>query len=90
MAIEVAAEKALLKSHYKAKLLSDKKISLGRYSGRLMTFSGVDDGRKLYIQVLTIRRGAVAYFIEMFSDTGTEADDRKLFYRMYKTFKPTS
>jgi hypothetical protein len=26
----------------------------------------------------------------MFSDTGTEADDRKLFYRMYKTFKATS
>jgi hypothetical protein len=86
----VAAEKALLKSHYKAKQLSDKKISLGSYSGRLMTFSGVDDGRKLYIQNLTIRRGAVAYFIEMFSDAGTEADDRKLFYRMYKTFKPTS
>jgi hypothetical protein len=86
----VAAEKALLKSHYKAKQLSDKKISLGSYSGRLMTFSGVDDGRKLYIQVLTIKRAAAAYFIEMFSDAGTEADDRKQFYRMYKTFKPTS
>jgi hypothetical protein len=86
----VATEKALLKSHYKAKQISDKKISLGSYSGRSMTFSGVDDGRKLYIQVLTIRRGAVAYFIEMFSDAGNEADDKKLFYRMYKTFKPTS
>jgi hypothetical protein len=86
----VADEKALLKSHYKAKLLTDKKISLGSYSGRLLTLSGVSDGRKLYMQVIVIRRSAVAYFIEMFSDTGAEADDRKLFYRMYKTFKPTS
>jgi hypothetical protein len=86
----VADEKALLKSHYKAKLLTDKKISLGSYSGRLLTLSGVSDGRKLYMQIIIVKRSAVAYFIEMFSDTGTEADDRKLFYRMYKTFKATS
>jgi hypothetical protein len=86
----VADEKAFLRSHYKAKALSDKKISLGSYSGRLVTFSGVSDGRKLYMQVIIIKRSAVAYFIEMYSDTGTQPDDRKLFYRMYKTFKVTS
>jgi hypothetical protein len=86
----IADEKALLKSHYKAKLLTDKKISLGSYSGRIMTFSGVSDGRKLYLQVIIIKKGAVGYFIEMFSDIGNEAEDRKLFYRMYKSFKPTS
>ena len=86
----VADEKALLKSHYKAKLLTDKKISLGSYSGRILTFNGVSDGRKLYLQIIVIKRGAVGYFIEMFSDRGNEAADRKLFYRMYKSFKPTS
>ena len=86
----IADEKALLKSHYKAKLLSDKKIALGSYSGRLLTFSGVSEGRKLYLQVIIIKRGAAGYFIEMFSDIGNQPEDRKLFYRMYKTFKPTS
>jgi hypothetical protein len=86
----VADEKALLKSHYKAKLLTDKKITLGSYSGRILTFNGVSDGRKLYLQIIVIKRGAVGYFIEMFSDRGNEAADRKLFYRMYKSFKPTS
>jgi hypothetical protein len=86
----VSDEKALLKSHYKAKLLTDKKITLGSYSGRILTFTGVSDGRKLYLQIIIIKRGAVAYFIEMFSDIGNEAADRKLFYRMYKSFKPTS
>lgn len=84
----VAHEKAIFKSHYKAKLLSDKKVIVGSYSGRLLTFSGVNDGRKLYIQVVIIKRGAVGYFIEMFSDPGTEAADRKLFLRMYNSFKP--
>jgi hypothetical protein len=86
----IADEKALLKSHYKAKLLSDKKIALGSYSGRLLTFSGVSEGRKLYLQVIIVKRGAAGYFIEMFSDIGNQPEDRKLFYRMYKTFKPTS
>jgi hypothetical protein len=84
----VAHEKALFKSHYKAKVLTDKKVNVGAYSGRLVTFSGVNDGRKLYIQVVIIKRGAVGYFIEMFSDPGQEAADRKLFLRMYNSFKP--
>lgn len=84
----VAHEKALFKSHYKAKVLTDKKVIVGSYSGRLVTFSGVNDGRKLYIQVVIIKRGAVGYFIEMFSDPGQEAADRKLFLRMYNSFKP--
>jgi hypothetical protein len=84
----VAHEKATLKSHYRAKILSDRKVSVGSYSGRLVTATGVSDGRKLYIQVVIIKRGAVGYFIEMFSDRGTEAADRKLFLRMYNSFKP--
>lgn len=86
----VTQEKALLKSHYKAKPLTDKRVSVGSYSGRLLTFTGVNEGRKLYMQVLILKRGAVGYFVEMFSDTGTQPADRKLFQKMYRTFKPTS
>jgi len=89
LAATVAHEKALIKSHYAGKLLSDKRISVGSYSGRLLTFNGSLDGRKLYIQVVVIKRGAVGYFVEMFSDRGTEAADRKLFLRMYNSFRPT-
>jgi hypothetical protein len=85
----VAQEKALFKSHYSAKLLSDTRISIGSYSGRLLTFTGSNDGRKFYMQVVVIKRGAVGYFIEMFSDPGAEAADRRLFLRIYNSFKPT-
>ena len=84
----VAQEKALYRSHYKAKLLTDKTVHVGAYSGRILTFNGVNDGRKFYIQVVIIKRGNVGYFIEMFSDRGHEAADRKLFLRIYNSFKP--
>lgn len=84
----VAQEKALYKSHYKATLLTDKVVHVGAYTGRILTFNGVNDGRKFYIQVVIIKRGKVGYFIEMFSDRGHEAADRKLFLRIYNSFKP--
>ena len=84
----VAQEKALYKSHYKAKLLTDKVVHVGAYSGRILTFNGVNDGRNFYIQVVIIKRGKVGYFIEMWSNPGAEAADRKLFLRIYNSFKP--
>ena len=86
----VDQEKAYYKSHYKAKLVSDKKVHVGSLSGRLLTFNGVDDGRKVRIQHLIIARGKVGYFVTMYSDPGNEAADAKLFLRMYNSFKPTS
>ena len=82
-------EKAYYKSHFKAKLVSDKKVHVGSLSGRLLTFNGSDDGQKLRIQHLVIARGAVGYFITMYSDPGNEAADAKLFLRMYNSFKPS-
>ena len=86
----VDQEKAYYKSHYKAKLVSDKKVHVGSLSGRLLTFNGSDDGQKVRIQHLIIARGKVGYFVTMFSDPGNEKADAKLFLRMYNSFKPTS
>lgn len=83
-------QKAFYKSHFKAKLISDKKVSVGSLSGRLLTFNGSEDGRKYRIQHLIIARGKVGYFVTMFSDPGAEKADAKLFLRMYNSFKPTS
>jgi hypothetical protein len=86
----VDAQKAYIRSHYKAKLVSDKVVHVGSLSGRLLTFNGSDDGRKFRIQHLIIARGKVGYLITMFSDRGSEKADAKLFLRMYNSFKPTS
>jgi hypothetical protein len=81
---------ATFKSHYKAKLLSNKRVTLRGWKGRLLTFNGRDDGRKIYIQHLVIAKGRVGYIIEMFSDRGSAKPDKALFKKIYKTFKPRS
>ena len=86
----VSREIALFKSHYKTKVLTNKVAHVGAYSGRIITMTGTNSGRKFYIQVLIIKRGAVGYFLEMWSDPGHEGADRKLFLRMYTSFKPQS
>ena len=85
----VDRERAYFKSHYAAKVVSDKRISVGKLSGRLLVFNGTDDGQKLRIQHLIIARGKVGYFLTMWSDRGTEKADAKLFARMYNSFSPS-
>jgi hypothetical protein len=84
----VSQEIALMKSHYKAKLLTNKLVHVGAYSGKILTFTATDNSRKFYVQIVIIKRGAVGYFIDMWSDPGNEAADRKLFLRIYNSFKP--
>jgi hypothetical protein len=84
----VSQEIALMKSHYKAKLLTNQVVHIGAYSGKILTFNATDNGRKYYVQIVIIKRGAVGYFIDMWSDPGAEAADRKLFLRIYNSFKP--
>ena len=84
----VSSEIAYYKSHYKAKLLTNKLVHVGAYSGKSLTFTGSSNGRKFYMQVVIVKRGKVGYFIEMWSDPGAESADRKLFLRMYNSFKP--
>jgi hypothetical protein len=86
----VASQKATIKSHFKATLLSDKVVHVGSLTGHLLTFNGSLDGRKFRIQHLIIAHGKVGYLITMFSDRGAEKADAKLFLRMYNSFKPLS
>jgi hypothetical protein len=87
LARTVSSRVAYMKSHYKAKLLTKKTIRLAGYSGRILTFNATDSGRKVYIQVIILARGRVGYFIDMWTDRGTEAADRALFKKIYKTWK---
>jgi PsbP-like protein len=80
---------ATIKSHFKAKLLSNKKITLRGWPGRLLTYNGTDNGRKVFIQEVVLAKGHAAYFIDMFTDQGTAAADKALFKTIYKTWKAT-
>jgi len=89
--LTVSHETAYYKTHYKAKLLSNKAISLaGGFSGRILTFSGVDNGLKETIQVVIVAKGKVGYFIDLFADQTTEQADKALFKTMYRSWRPTS
>ena len=77
------------KSHYKAKLLSNKPIKLAGWSGRLVTLKGVIDGRKVLIQEIILGKGRVAYFLDMFGDLDQAVPDKALFKKIYKTWRPT-
>jgi hypothetical protein len=88
--LTVTHDKATFKSHYKAKLLSSKKVTVNGWPGRLLTFDGSENGRKLFIQHLILGKGKVGYFVDMFSDRGQATADTALFKQIYKTFKPKS
>lgn len=86
----VSGEISYMKSHYKAKLVSNSGIRLANnYSGRLLTFSGVDEGLNVTIQEVVVAKGSVGYFISMFADRATAAADRQLFRKIYLTWRPT-
>jgi len=86
----VTHDVATFKRLYKAKLLTNKAITVNRWPGRLLTFTGFDAGRDVYIQHLVLGKGKVGYFVDMFSDRGAAPSDRALFKQLYTTFKPKS
>ncbi len=88
LALTVTHAIATIKKRYQAKLVSSVKARQGGYPGRLLTFTGTDNGRDVYIQELILAKGKVAYFVDMFSDTGNAKADNALFKTIYKTFKP--
>jgi hypothetical protein len=86
----VSSETAFMKSHFKAKRLTNKPIRLAKgYTGRILTFNATTHGRKVYVQVIIVGKGRVAYFIQMWTDRGDEKADRAFFKQFYKTWKPT-
>ena len=79
---------AYFKSHYKARLVSNTRVRVAGWPGRLMIFRGSQSGRALYIQHLILAKGRVGYIIDMYSDRGHDAADKVLFRKMYTTLKP--
>ena len=89
MSLTVAHEIAYNKSHYKAKLVSNKPVKLRGYSGRLLTFNGVDNGLKVQLQRLILGKGQVGYFLTMWGNRDAAVADQALFKKIYKTWRPT-
>jgi hypothetical protein len=85
----VTAQIAYYKSHYKAKLVSNAYIKLAGYTGRLLTFSGVDNGAKVIIKEAIIGKGRAGYFLTMYGEPASAEADRDLFKKMYLTWRPT-
>ena len=85
----VSGQNALMKSHYKGKVLTNKPIKLaGGYRGRIVTYNVTNDGRKMYVQIVMVGKGRAGYFIEMWTDRGNEKADRALFKKIYSTWRP--
>ena len=89
ISLTVSHDIAYTKSHYKAKLKSNKAISLHGYAGRILVFEGVDQGVKIRIEEVIIGRGRVGFFLTLFAERTTAAADHATFKRMYLSWKPT-
>jgi hypothetical protein len=76
------------KSHYKAKVVANKPIKLGGWSGRLLIFSGVDNGVRKQFQTAYVAKGRVGYFVDMEGLLETAKADKALFKKIYLTFRP--
>ena len=84
------AEIAYYKSHYDAKVLSNKKAKVAGLPGRLIKMTGKVDGLETYFQVLLVAKGRMEYRFDWESPDGDRDADKALFERMYKSFKPKS
>jgi PsbP-like protein len=84
------AQIAYYKSHYDAKVLSNKKARVAGWNGRLIKMVGTEDGVETYYQLLLLAKGRVGYFLDWRSDDDDRDADKALFERMYKSFKPKS
>ena len=89
ISLTVSHDIAYTKSHYKAKLKSNKAISLHGYAGRILVFEGVDQGVKVRIEEVIIGKGRVGYFLTLFAERTTAAADHATFKTMYLSWKPT-
>jgi hypothetical protein len=89
VSLTVTHDIAFNKSHYKAKLKSNKAIRLHGYSGRILVFEGTDNGLKVRIEQIIIAKGKVGYFLSLFADRTTAVADHATFKKMYQSWKPT-
>lgn len=88
VSLTVTHDIAYYKSHFHAKVVYNKAIKVAGWSGRLMMFSGVHDGRKVLFQHLILAKGRAGYLIDMDGDLDAAAADKALFKKIYLTFRP--
>ena len=89
VSLTVSRDTAYYKSHYRAKLLSNKSIKLDGWSGRILMFKGRHDGRTILFQHIILAKGHVGYFIDMEGDYETATPDKATFKAIYKTWRST-
>jgi hypothetical protein len=83
-----AFEVAYLKSHYAARLVSNRSIKLAGFPGRLIRLQGKDNGVDVTIQELVLVRGGVGYYISLYAERESFATDATTFETMYRTWRP--
>lgn len=81
-------EVAYLKSHYGAKLISNKAIKLAGFPGRLLTMDGKENGVLVRIVEVVLVKGRVAYYISQFGERALAASDVGTFQTMYESWRP--
>jgi hypothetical protein len=89
ISLSVTSDVAYYKSHYKAKVISNKAIKLKGWSGRIITYKGKRSGVNLIIKRIILAKGNVGYFLSMNGEAATADADKALFKKMYRTFRPT-
>jgi hypothetical protein len=88
VSLTVSEDIAYYKSHYKAKLSSNKAIRLAGWSGRILIFTGVDSGQKVLIQRIVLAKGSAGYLMTMWSDIEGASTTRALYKKIYLTWRP--
>jgi hypothetical protein len=80
---------ATTKSHYHAKVVSNKSIRLaGGYSGKIVVYAGTDHGLKITIRRIFVAKGRVGYFLDLFGDSTDATADAGLFKKLYLSWRP--
>ena len=89
VSLTVTHDIAYFKSHYKAKLQSNKPIKLDGWSGRILTFKGTQSGLPMLFQHILVAKGRVGYTLDLEGNYADAAADKALFKTMYKTWRVT-
>jgi hypothetical protein len=85
----VAWDIAWYKSHYHAKVVTNRAIKVAGYNGRLITYRGLDGAVRVVIESLQLVKGRVSYDLSMIGLAIDADSNASIFKRMYTSFKPT-
>jgi hypothetical protein len=85
----VTHEIAITKTHFKAKLTSNSAITIAGWSGRLLKYTGSDNGLKIELEQIVVAKGSVVYFLDLIGRLKESTADRALFKKMNLTWRAT-